>query len=200
MTCLIAWPLLHLFKRCGTHLATNLHILKSHCKIHSTVDPEIPVWSPNSLAVQHPSSSMHHAVTATDICVNGHGLSPVMYVGSQRSSTFWMPVPTLQLFNTVALHGTLVHLCQKELPLLHMMDAIPLYKLPFPNGSSTQWYCTRNVCALLHIHLRLMVTRTSTCHMLLSVSTHSTCCYIFGQKKKKNSCHNVLSDPCTWYR
>jgi hypothetical protein len=88
-----------------------------------------------------------------------------------------MPMLTLQLFHTgrhdhpmlhVVVHGTTVHFYSRELLLSHT-NTVQIYRLLMQNKITniSIW----NACTLLYKHAHLMVTFTSTRHMLSDVYT-----------------------------
>jgi hypothetical protein len=65
------------------------------------------------------------------------------------------------------------------------------YRLPFPNRGTNMIFACR-MCVSLYIYPHLMVTFTSTCHMLSKLYTPFPTLPHFWPKN--NSCHNLWND------
>jgi hypothetical protein len=68
----------------------------------------------------------------------------------------------------VALHGTTMHFCCRELVFSHV-NAVPHYRLTFLNEVANSDVSMQNACALLYTYSHPMVTLKGTCHRLSNV-------------------------------
>jgi len=142
------------------------------CQKHNNAGNGVCVWRHISCTCKLPSVGVHMLEPTIG------GISWIMQGIWQLTLTHHqMPMLTLQLFHTrrhdhpmlhVVVHGTTVHFYSREL-LLSCTNTIPIYRLPMQNKITniSIWYA----CTLLYKHVHLMVTFTSTRHMLSDVYT-----------------------------
>jgi hypothetical protein len=154
-------------------LAADLHIFKSCRKFRSTVDPEMSVYSANSVTFHHLFSSMHCSLMANDTLSL---LNACTHLVTLRNGRAWLPKASCScawLFCSFLLWESYVFTYK---------CCSTLWASSFECHQHNS-VCTWTACTPLYIYLHLMVTFMRICLVLSYVYTYFCIALFFGKKK-----------------